>query len=65
MTLLTGLTHLCKTDSCNFDLWTPPGVKHWHGGTAENDMTHIAAQEAKDGENVVWMEQVTDEQYLD
>ncbi|WP_413771530.1 hypothetical protein [Marinobacter sp. ES-1] len=40
-------------------------MKHWHGGTAENDMTHIAAQEAKDGENVVWMEQVTDEQYLD
>lgn len=46
-------------------VWTPPGVKHWHGGSADNAMTHIAVQEAKDGENVVWMEPVTDEQYLD
>ena len=46
-------------------VWTPPGVKHWHGGSAENAMTHIAIQEAKDGENVVWMEPVSDEQYLD
>jgi hypothetical protein len=27
-------------------------------------MTHIAAQEALDGKNVIWMEPVTDEQYL-
>jgi hypothetical protein len=27
-------------------------------------MTHIAVQEALDGKNVVWMERVTDEQYL-
>lgn len=46
-------------------VWTPPGAKHWHGGTADNAMTHMAVQEAKDGKNVVWMEQVTDEQYLD
>lgn len=27
-------------------------------------MTHIAIQEALDGKNVIWMEKVTDEQYL-
>jgi hypothetical protein len=27
-------------------------------------MTHIAIQEALDGVNVVWMEKVSDEQYL-
>lgn len=46
-------------------VWTPPGVKHWHGGTADNAMTHIAIQESKDGKNVEWMEQVSDEQYQD
>jgi quercetin dioxygenase-like cupin family protein len=23
-------------------IWTPPGVKHWHGATATNTMSHIA-----------------------
>jgi quercetin dioxygenase-like cupin family protein len=45
-------------------IWTPPGVKHWHGATATNSMRHIAIQENVDGRNVDWMEQVTDEQYL-
>jgi hypothetical protein len=27
-------------------------------------MTHMAIQEALDGVNVVWMEKVTDEEYL-
>jgi quercetin dioxygenase-like cupin family protein len=44
-------------------IWTPPGVKHWHGATATNGMTHIAIQEQVDGKNVDWMEQVSDEQY--
>lgn len=44
-------------------IWTPPGVKHWHGATATNAMTHIAIQEALDGKNVTWMEHVSDEQY--
>ena len=33
-------------------IWTPPGVKHWHGTTATNGMTHIAVQESLDGKNV-------------
>jgi quercetin dioxygenase-like cupin family protein len=40
-----------------------PGVKHWHGASATTGMTHIAIQEAVDGKNVDWMEQVSDEQY--
>lgn len=44
-------------------VWTPPGVKHWHGATATNGMSHIAIQEVVDGRNVDWMEQVSDEQY--
>ena len=44
-------------------IWTPPGVKHWHGATATNSMSHIALTNVLDGENVDWMELVTDEQY--
>ena len=44
-------------------IWTPPGVKHWHGATDTTSVTHLAIQQLEDGENVVWMEPVTDEQY--
>jgi quercetin dioxygenase-like cupin family protein len=44
-------------------IWTPPGVKHWHGATATNGMTHIAITESLDGKNVEWMDKVSDEQY--
>jgi quercetin dioxygenase-like cupin family protein len=44
-------------------IWTPPVVKHCHGATATNGMTHIAIQEQLDGKNVDWMEKVSDEQY--
>ena len=37
-------------------IWTPPGVKHWHGATATNGMSHIAIQEQVDGKVVDWME---------
>jgi quercetin dioxygenase-like cupin family protein len=45
-------------------IWTPPGVKHWHGATATNAMSHLAITNVVGGENVDWMEQVGDEQYL-
>ncbi|WP_109121511.1 cupin domain-containing protein [Azospirillum sp. TSO22-1] len=45
-------------------IWTPPGVKHWHGATATNGMSHIAITNMADGKNVDWMEKVTDDQYL-
>lgn len=44
-------------------IWTPPGVEHWHGATDSNSMSHIAVQERVDGNNVEWMEPVSDEQY--
>jgi quercetin dioxygenase-like cupin family protein len=44
-------------------IWTPPGVKHWHGATATNGMSHIAVTNMVDGRNVDWMEEVSDEQY--
>lgn len=44
-------------------VWTPPGVKHWHGATAAEGMTHIAIQETVGGTPVHWLEKVTDEQY--
>jgi quercetin dioxygenase-like cupin family protein len=45
-------------------IWTPPGVKHWHGGTETSTMTHIAIQDSVDGKPVDWLEHVTDDQYL-
>jgi quercetin dioxygenase-like cupin family protein len=44
-------------------IWTPPGVKHWHGATATNSMSHIAITNVVEGKNVDWMEQVSDKQY--
>lgn len=44
-------------------IWTPPGVKHWHGATPSTTLSHIAVQESRDGRNVDWLEQVSDAQY--
>ncbi|CTP90078.1 (R)-mandelonitrile lyase [Xanthomonas graminis] len=44
-------------------VWIPPGVKHWHGASAEVAMTHIAITEALDGTLVTWLEPVSDSQY--
>jgi 4-carboxymuconolactone decarboxylase len=44
-------------------IWTPPGIKHWHGATANTTLTHIAITEKLEGKNVDWLEHVSDEQY--
>lgn len=44
-------------------VWFAPGVKHWHGVSAEVGMTHIAIAEKLDGKVVDWLEKVTDQQY--
>jgi len=44
-------------------VWFPPGVKHWHGASPTEPMTHVAVQEARDGSTVEWLEPVSDEQY--
>ena len=43
-------------------IWIPPDVKHWHGATATNRMSHIAITNVLNGKNVDWMEQVSDEE---
>ena len=40
-----------------------PGEKHWHGAAPTTALTHIAVQEALDGQAAQWLEPVTDEQY--
>ncbi len=44
-------------------IWTPPGVKHWHGATVSSAMTHLAMQQVVDGRTVDWLEQVDDTDY--
>ena len=44
-------------------VWTPPGVKHWHGASPTTAMTHMAIQEQQEGKVVEWMEKVSDAQY--
>lgn len=45
-------------------VWTPPGVKHWHGATTKGAMTHVAISEAPEGSQVTWMDQVSEQEYL-
>lgn len=44
-------------------IWIPPNVKHWHGASDTNAMSHIALQEVRNGSAAEWMEQVSDSQY--
>jgi quercetin dioxygenase-like cupin family protein len=44
-------------------VWTPPGVRHWHGAAPTESMTHVAIVETDDGRTVEWFEPVTDRQY--
>lgn len=44
-------------------VWCPSGIKHWHGASPDGEMTHLALTGMKDGQNVTWLEKVTDEQY--
>ena len=41
----------------------PPGIKHWHGAGPATAMTHLAVTGTTEGNNVTWMEKVSDEQY--
>lgn len=45
-------------------VWFPPDVRHWHGATDVNAMSHIAVTGVHDESGAVnWLEHVTDEQY--
>jgi 4-carboxymuconolactone decarboxylase len=41
----------------------PAGVKHWHGASPRDSMTHLALTTPRDGTAVEWMEPASDEQY--
>lgn len=41
----------------------PIGVKHWHGAAPNVAMSHLTVTGVRDGENVEWLEAVSDEQY--
>ena len=42
-------------------VYTPPGEKHWHGGTADTMMCHLAMLEGTlSGDGTIWLEPVTD-----
>ncbi|WP_299738159.1 cupin domain-containing protein [uncultured Roseobacter sp.] len=45
-------------------VWIPPGEKHWHGSAADTGMSHLAMQEAQNGVAAVWMEQVSEADYM-
>lgn len=44
-------------------VWCPPELDHWHGATPEAPVTHFVVTASKDGENVIWKDKVTDEEY--
>ncbi len=44
-------------------IWCKPGIKHWHGASENQPMTHMVVSSIKDGKSVEWLEKVTDEQY--
>lgn len=45
-------------------VWCPPDIDHWHGATPDAPMTHLVITGSRDGQNVIWKEKVTDEQYF-
>lgn len=44
-------------------VWIPAGVKHWHGATDKNGMSHVAVTPYHEGKNVEWLELVSDADY--
>lgn len=46
-------------------VWFEPHEKHWHGASDRKAMTHVAIAEADEtGSATVWMEHVSDADYL-
>ncbi len=41
----------------------PPDLRHFHGATDKQNAAHIALTGIKDGQNVVWLEKVSDKEY--
>jgi quercetin dioxygenase-like cupin family protein len=41
-------------------VWVPPGEEHWHGGTPDTVMTHLAFSIGP----TTWLAEVTEDEYL-
>ncbi|TKX28106.1 cupin domain-containing protein [Campylobacter sp. MIT 12-5580] len=55
-----GITQIAKKGDV---IECPVGVKHWHGAGATQKGVHIALTGVKDGQNVTWLEKLSDEEY--
>ncbi|QRM44655.1 carboxymuconolactone decarboxylase family protein [Rhizobium sp. BG4] len=44
-------------------VWIPAHVRHWHGASRNEAMSHFAVAEALDGSSVTWLEKVSDRDY--
>jgi len=42
----------------------PENVEHWHGASAKSAMTHIAITNYEEEEQVVWLQSVSEEEYI-
>lgn len=42
----------------------PAGIRHWHGASANAEMTHLAITESLNGSPVTWLDHVSDADYL-
>lgn len=45
-------------------VWFAPGERHWHGAGTDTAMSHVAMQEALDGNTADWLEPVDEAAYL-
>ena len=41
----------------------PPGVKHWHGGSADASFGHIAVNTNPELAGLTWFDRITEEEY--
>ena len=53
------VARICQGDT----VYVKPGVRHWHGATTMTGMSHLAISETLAGQNVTWLEPVTDAQF--
>jgi quercetin dioxygenase-like cupin family protein len=69
--ILSGVGRVGKSGEPPVDVhpgdtvWIAPGERHWHGAAPGHFMVHLAIQQTMpDGNEVSWMDAVSDEEYL-
>ena len=46
-------------------VWTPPGVRHWHGAAPDHFMAHLAMGAISEEGAALWAEHVPNDAYLE